>query len=400
MQDLNVAKILVLGRTGVGKSSFINYLLNDSVADVGVGKPITKDMFTFYRYENENAMKLDIIDTKGIEVENSHEYVPELTQNIINNCKSEDYTKWYHTIFYCVSLNNNRFEEFEFKLINDLSENINQTIHIVLTHFKESESEKADYMENHIKNNLKLQKDNIKFFRVCSIDKKTRGGVIHSYGRDIIINDIFKIFLVDVARKVSKNYVYEAYDKYVELIKYMEQDFIKLIEDKVSIFKLSNLYDIDKEIRECFKSFIERYKSELIELKLKYDSSVKPIENLYNSYQEILKGTEYKKINLDIVFDGIYYYYDKFTDEKFNEDNFIKFLLDWNELYTKKNKNLGENIQVLVGCFKLVFINHEIKQVCNKLFNDIIDDFKKEVIEERVYDLLYDELFKHMEGSK
>ncbi|MEG0051398.1 MAG: GTPase [Terrisporobacter sp.] len=48
MNNSNVAKVLILGRTGVGKSSFINYLLDNKSAKVGVGEPITQEMFTTY----------------------------------------------------------------------------------------------------------------------------------------------------------------------------------------------------------------------------------------------------------------------------------------------------------------------------------------------------------------
>ena len=40
----NVVRILLLGKTGVGKSSFINYFLGKDVAAAGAGKPCTQEL--------------------------------------------------------------------------------------------------------------------------------------------------------------------------------------------------------------------------------------------------------------------------------------------------------------------------------------------------------------------
>lgn len=40
----NVVRILLLGKTGVGKSSFINYFLGKDVAAAGAGRPCTQEL--------------------------------------------------------------------------------------------------------------------------------------------------------------------------------------------------------------------------------------------------------------------------------------------------------------------------------------------------------------------
>jgi predicted GTPase len=60
-----VAKVLLLGRTKAGKSSFINCFLGKEVAQTGGGKPITQ-FFTEYRDEN-GKYPIAIYDSKGIE---------------------------------------------------------------------------------------------------------------------------------------------------------------------------------------------------------------------------------------------------------------------------------------------------------------------------------------------
>ena len=62
------ANIMLLGRTGVGKSSFINYLIGKDVCKAATGMPVTQG-FATYTY-NTGKIPLRIYDSKGLEVEN------------------------------------------------------------------------------------------------------------------------------------------------------------------------------------------------------------------------------------------------------------------------------------------------------------------------------------------
>ena len=66
MSEKKYANIMLLGRTGVGKSSFINYLIGEDVSKVGTGMPVTQS-FQAYTYDNVNGIPLQIFDSKGLE---------------------------------------------------------------------------------------------------------------------------------------------------------------------------------------------------------------------------------------------------------------------------------------------------------------------------------------------
>ena len=67
----NSAKILLLGKTGVGKSSFINYFLGKELAKTGAGKPITQEI-TAYEVD-DGRYPIEIFDSKGIEAKTANE---------------------------------------------------------------------------------------------------------------------------------------------------------------------------------------------------------------------------------------------------------------------------------------------------------------------------------------
>ena len=87
------ANILVLGKTHVGKSSFINYFLGADKAETGVGKPITQDI-TAYTFEKW-GYPIELFDSKGIEAKSAAKQV----DDIISEVKKRNIAAYSHNYY-------------------------------------------------------------------------------------------------------------------------------------------------------------------------------------------------------------------------------------------------------------------------------------------------------------
>ena len=61
IKNLNTLNIIVAGKTGVGKSTLINAVFRDKLAETGMGKPVTDHM----RKISKKGIPLATYDTKG-----------------------------------------------------------------------------------------------------------------------------------------------------------------------------------------------------------------------------------------------------------------------------------------------------------------------------------------------
>ena len=64
VRNLKTLNIIVAGKTGVGKSTLINAVFRDNLAETGMGKPVTDHM----RKITKKGVPLAIYDTRGFEL--------------------------------------------------------------------------------------------------------------------------------------------------------------------------------------------------------------------------------------------------------------------------------------------------------------------------------------------
>lgn len=110
--------IIVAGKTGVGKSSLINYIFGKEVAKVGDGQPVTQEIQE-YDLENDN---ITLFDTKGIEAKDYEKTLDNIKKYLELKQDSPDKNDDIHIAWLCISERGDRVEEADRELLKILSE--------------------------------------------------------------------------------------------------------------------------------------------------------------------------------------------------------------------------------------------------------------------------------------
>lgn len=130
--------IITLGRSGVGKSSLLNYLLNKEHFKTGVGRPVTGA--GFYDTQHKIAgVPVTIIDSYGIESgSNFLEWKKLLQAKLKQHDYSHSIEEWLHVVIYCISAEDARVEPIDWQIIKNFT-STGQKMIIAITHADEGE---------------------------------------------------------------------------------------------------------------------------------------------------------------------------------------------------------------------------------------------------------------------
>lgn len=144
IKNLKTLNIMVAGKTGVGKSTLINSVFREKLAETGMGKPVTDHM----RKITKKGIPLAIYDTRGFELgkEVQTEVKKEVIDTISKGLATQDINKAIHCIWYCINTASNRVESEEIEWLKELSKD-NQITRYQLLLFLHSHSPKRRQMK-------------------------------------------------------------------------------------------------------------------------------------------------------------------------------------------------------------------------------------------------------------
>lgn len=207
------ANIILMGKTGVGKSTLINSVFNKNVAVEGVGESVTRGIKKYTGITKINDYEFSLYDTEGIELKkNQQQQILDKIGALIQECWSEDCNQFIHTMWYCINAQGSRVEETEIEIINSITTKYNLNVIIVLTNSfdrKKTLEMQSYFEENEV--SKKLIED--KKIMICPVLAReypiTEDQVIKAYGLD----DLEKIAFYSV-----KNGAVNAYAKKLEIM--------------------------------------------------------------------------------------------------------------------------------------------------------------------------------------
>lgn len=122
---MTTVNAMILGQSGVGKSSLLNYLFNKELVKTGVGKPVTKKG-EFHNFSiNINGILYSIYDSWGLEADKSGEWRKLIIDKINSpsNSPAKSYLNKIHCVVYCISYTSSRIQDYDKEILQFLKKN-------------------------------------------------------------------------------------------------------------------------------------------------------------------------------------------------------------------------------------------------------------------------------------
>ena len=130
--NLKKPNLMVVGGTGVGKSSLINRVFGVALAKVGSGKPVTQGCI---KYEHENV-PIAVFDTEGYEISSSGPSNSNFATRVIAEIKRRQalaLSEQIHFAWYCLSVGNHRITDYDLQNLKLFARELRLPVAVVLT---------------------------------------------------------------------------------------------------------------------------------------------------------------------------------------------------------------------------------------------------------------------------
>lgn len=194
MAQMNPVNVLLIGKTGVGKSTLINQIFRENLAKTGIGAPVTEHLIKI----SKPGMPLNLYDTKGLELslESQKTVQSEVMKTIEDQEAKQDIREVIHCIWFCISALSGRLEETEKIWIQALSQRL--PVIVVLTQAIDRQA--ARELEQYIKKECPQIKGCIP---VVAKDYKIESYNLRSYG----LKDLMERTLANLPEEARRAFI-------------------------------------------------------------------------------------------------------------------------------------------------------------------------------------------------
>lgn len=192
--------VLLLGKTGVGKSSLLNYLFGEDQAETGTGKPVTGA--GIYRHPTFpfHDMEITLYDSWGLEPDKGARW-REIIEDEVRKHDTRDIRDWFHTIIYCIDAQRSRIDDFEIDIIKSLEDSGNRLV-FALTRADVAKPQEIDAIHK------VLGRWDFSRVPICSVSRKLLGGrVTKQEGKEDLLRAICKNLSENMFSKALERYL-------------------------------------------------------------------------------------------------------------------------------------------------------------------------------------------------